>query len=712
MAVPCRQPGPRARQTFPLLRPVARPALVTVALIFSLGSLSFADASETAVTAKGQPPCLMLPVGSVQPRGWMLAQLEADLAGGVTGRYDDFHTSVTQRLFAAQQRVPGTWVPASRFPREKCWWSGEVEGSWYDGMGRSAILAGRQEDIDRMRAWVDDVLARYDETGYIGIYSPETRFPARGFDGELWTQSLAMEALLSWYEFTGDRRVLDAVTDTVRKSVNHYRAKGTYFKRPKSDGGVAHGVAYMHTLEWLWRLTGDDFFADAAVWLFQDYNTDFMVGSVKAGGPYLPDLQVDEMLDLEKPWRDHAPHTAESVHLPGIAGFFSGNERFKQASANLPVKLARHTNPGGGVVAGKLESIAEVSGGGDVAAEYCAKAAAVVALGRLFQYEPKPEFGDWIERCSLNAAQGARFPDGRACIYLSRDNRLGAENPETQGGREIFSAGHRCAACCTVNVPRVLPSYIAGMWYRATDRPALVANLYGPSRLQTKIAGTPVAIEQETDFPFCGKIDFRIDPKSPQAFDLVLRVPPNSGEVSLEAPGADIKREGRTIRLAKTWQPGDKVSVDFDFQMARRLQSDGRQAYYEWGPLVFALPIEPVVTELEEIEKEGKKTGFFDFAVKAADPSPWKTLDDPGSRFAKIDLPDGDPLNPWAQPTVALEGTLKSFEGQPVEVRLLPLGSTLLRRTTFPLTKEAALEANKMHQDSIMRPEDDPMREF
>jgi hypothetical protein len=40
------------------------------------------------------------------------------------------------------------------------------------------------------------------------------------------------------------------------------------------------------------------------------------------------------------------------------------------------------------------------------------------------------------------------------------------------------------------------------------------------------------------------------------------------------------------------------------------------------------------------------------------------------------------------------------------------MGSTLLRRTTFPLTKEAALEANKMHQDSIMRPEDDPMREF
>jgi hypothetical protein len=39
-----------------------------------------------------------------------------------------------------------------------------------------------------------------------------------------------------------------------------------------------------------------------------------------------------------------------------------------------------------------------------------------------------------------------------------------------------------------------------------------------------------------------------------------------------------------------------------------------------------------VVTELEEIEKDGKKTGFFDFAGKAADASPWKTLDAPGSR--------------------------------------------------------------------------------
>jgi hypothetical protein len=54
-------------------RTTATPVLVTSVLVCALGCWSFAATSETAATAKGQPPCLMLPVGSVQPRGWMLA---------------------------------------------------------------------------------------------------------------------------------------------------------------------------------------------------------------------------------------------------------------------------------------------------------------------------------------------------------------------------------------------------------------------------------------------------------------------------------------------------------------------------------------------------------------------------------------------------------------------------------------------------------------
>lgn len=683
--------------------------LCLLALGFTCMALSSAASSppaaglaETGGSEKPQPPFLMLPVGAVKPHGWMLEQLKADLAGGITGNYDAFHANVAGRLFAKQERVPGTKVMGSRGIAEKCWWAGEHEGYWHDGLVRAAILAGSKPDLERIRVWVEDILARSDETGYVGIYSPETRFPAKGFDGELWTQSRAMEALLAWYEFTGDRRVLDAVAGSVRKTIDHYREKGSYFQRPGVDGGITHGVGYMDTLEWLWRLTGDDWFADATAWLYEDYN-----------GYKNADLQVDNMLDPEKLWKEHTPHTAESLHLPGIAGFFSGDERFKKASSHVMPKLARHTNPGGGFIAGRLESIGEVIGGGDEANEYCSKTEAIITLGRLFQYEPDPALGDWSERCALNAAQGARFHDHHAgAIYLSRDNRLRADNADLQGGREIFSAAHRPAACCTLNVTRLLPSYIAGMWYSSTGQPGLFANLYGPSRLETEIGGTPVVIEQETTFPFSGQITFRIDPASPVAFDLVLRVPPNSGKIALNAPGAAIERSGRTIRLAKTWKPGDVVTVDFDFQVARRLQQDDRQAFYEWGPLVFALPLDPVVAPLKEIERNGEKTGFFDFVVNSSDPSRWATLDDPDATFVQTDLPDGDPLHPWSKPTVALDGALKTLKGEPLTARLLPLGSTLLRRTTFPLDREAAQEADKKHKGATMRDEDDPMRDF
>ncbi len=649
-----------------------------------------------------RPPYEILPVGAVKPQGWLLEQLRADLQEGISGNYDKFHSDVAGELFAKQNRVPGTKLTGSRGMNEKAWWAGEIEGNWHDGLVRSAILVDSESDLARIRTWVENILTRYNETGYIGIYSPESRFPARGFDGELWTQSRAMEALLAWYETTGDRRVLDAVSATVRKTISHYRGRGSYFQRPGADGGVAHGVGYMDTLEWLWRLTGDRFFADAAVWLYQDYN----------GFKGMDDLRTDHLLDIDKLWTDHTPHTSESMHMPGIAGFFSGNEKFLKASGNVLPKLLRHTNPGGGFIAGKLEAIGEVIGGGDEANEYCAKTQGVITLGRLFQYQPDLALGDWAERCALNAGQGARFHTANTgAIYLSRDNRLRADTPRLQGGREIYSAAHLCAACCTLNAVRLLPAYVAGMWYRSNKEPGFVASLYGASELKTDLNGTSVRIVQETDYPFSGKVRFRIETGKPVAFALTLRIPPNSGKVDVQCDGAEISREEKAIRLSKVWKAGDTLDVDFDFQVHRAVQQDGRQAFYEWGPLVFALPIKAEVTEWKPIERNGEKTAFHDFFVRPADPAPWATMDHPAAAFKRVDL-DGDRLDPWARPPVGLKGLLKKMDGTPFEASLVPLGSTILRRTTFPLTKEDAVEANKKHKGASFGDADDPMRDF
>ena len=77
------------------------------------------------------------------------------------------------------------------------------------------------------------------KTGYIGIYEKDSRFPDKGFDGVLWVQRRVFQALLGWYEYEKDERVLKAIESTVHKTIDHYR-NTTYFGREEGDGGVAH----------------------------------------------------------------------------------------------------------------------------------------------------------------------------------------------------------------------------------------------------------------------------------------------------------------------------------------------------------------------------------------------------------------------------------------------------------------------------------------
>lgn len=79
--------------------------------------------------------------------------------------------------------------------------------------------------------------------------------------------------------------------------------------------------------------------------------------------------------------------------------------------------------------------------------------------------------------------------------------------------------------------------------------------------------------------------------------------------------------------------------------------------------------------------------------------------------FERVDL-DGDRLDPWARPTVGLKGALRKMDGTPFEANLVPLDSTILRRTTFPITEKVALEATKKHKIDSFGDGQDPIRDF
>jgi len=58
-----------------------------------------------------------------------------------------------------------------------------------------------------------------------------------------------------------------------------------------------------------------------------------------------------------------------------------------------------------------------------------------------------------------------------------------------------------------------MPYYVASMWMKTEDKKTLVAALYGPSVLNTSIAGTQIEITQKTLYPLRIDIELYLKPE-------------------------------------------------------------------------------------------------------------------------------------------------------------------------------------------------------
>ena len=249
--------------------------------------------------------------------------------------------------------------------------------------------------------------------------------------------------------------------------------------------GVTHGLCYVDALQALHEITGEERYAAAAADLLRDFdawplpfpNDDFAAANL-----------ADPMRGLH----GHAVHTVE--HLRAVAFGSRDDSRLRSALH----KLRFSTTPSGAVIGDEsLHGLPHPQAG----YEYCSLTELVFGLGRSAQVLADPALGDWLERVTFNAAQGARAADGKALAYLCSDTRLDAtaHRPDSYSllngkhGRYKLSPTHDdIACCCNPNSTRVLPHYVSSMWLGRTDSPGLVALAYGPSELRTDVDGTYV----------------------------------------------------------------------------------------------------------------------------------------------------------------------------------------------------------------------------
>jgi hypothetical protein len=659
------------RDSLKLLAAVAGTALPWPALARDAPqAASAAPASSEAAGAAPGPVFTWLPLGEIEPAGWIREQMVRDLREGFAGSLGRLCHEASSDIFVSQRNSLHSQNVANRLG--VAWWNGESEGNWRAGFIMLAGLTGNATAMREADEYVAHILSSQDADGYLGIFAKEMRFQHAG---ELWTQACLLRGLLDYAELTGRADVAHAVQRAADLVVSSFGPG-----RQSLPWGESHDLMIADVMERLAHRTGDSKYRDFTLWMYESWSEHDPT----------PDTTLPSLLDLDAPFVQHGVHTAESIRVPLWLASATGRDDLGRAARHALEKLARYIEPSGSVVSQELI--------GDqrpdpttTEYEYCVSKETQLTFQSALQKTGVASFGDRVERVWFNAAQGARTPDGRAISYLTPDNRLRCDGRSLDGTRDeprnTFSPTHAdVAVCCNPNATEVAALFVRGMWMRR-GADTLAALLYGPCRVATTVSGVKVAIDERTAYPFESVVELAVAPERDVEFSLLLRDPEWSRGTTIDCAGAQITREGDYWRVTKRWTGGDTVRVTF-VPSVREVPAVNGEVALQYGALVFAKPIASTKT----VTKTYPLPGFEDthYVPVPGEPVDLRLRADArwtGFGLTPVQVASGPDLQrPFDSPAVALRGQMRRPDGTAVDVELVPMGNApLLRRVTFPL---------------------------
>ena len=184
-------------------------------------------------------PLIKLPTGSIRPEGWLRHQLEL-MAEGFTGRLTEI---------SPWCRWEGSAWAHPKGEGERGW---EELPYWLKGFTSLGYILGEERIIAESRKWIDAILASQREDGYFG---PESNLK----EMDLWPNMIALYALRTHYEATGDKRVIPFMLRYFRWQMTVPLEKFLPGSWQKIRGGDN-----LDSIHWLYNLTGEKWLLDAA----------------------------------------------------------------------------------------------------------------------------------------------------------------------------------------------------------------------------------------------------------------------------------------------------------------------------------------------------------------------------------------------------------------------------------------------------------------
>jgi len=320
---------------------------------------------------------------------------------------------------------------------------------------------------------------------------------------------------------------------------------------------------------------------------------------------------------------------------------------------------------------------------------------------------------DRLEMLAYNAKPGTCLPDYWAHQYDQQANQVlvsKAKRKWSSNGDDSNLYGlEPNFGCCTANMHQGWPKFVAHLWMATPDN-GLAAVAYGPSEVMAKVAdGVDAIIRETTDYPFDGRLRFKVQVTRMAEFPLYFRIPAWADGASLKAGGRTISTKPGTFAVVKrTWTSGDGVELNLPMRLRTETRYNNAVAIYR-GPLAFALKIGESYRRLKvhhdklpAVDWEITPTTPWNYGLILDREHPEKSVKVTTGKIGKL---------PFAQETAPVVLHVKGREvpewqfadnsagetptspiktGHPVtDLELVPYGSARLRITEFPVVDTA-----------------------
>ena len=511
-------------------------------------------------------PLIKLPVGKVQPKGWLRKYLELQKEG-LNGKLGT--------ISAWLDKNNNQWLSDAG---DHGW---EEIPYWLRGYCSLAYILDDEDMKRESQVWFDAVLSNLKDDGFLGPHNYENGNP------ELWAQMVMLWAMQTYYEHSGDQRVLDAMTDYFKWEMNvpdSQFLKGLWQEKRGGDN--------LWSVLWLYNRTGDESILPLADKLHRNTS--------------------DWTMENDLPnW--HGVNVAQGFREPATYYMYTGDDNMLNATYNaFNTMRTRYGQMPGGMYAAD-ENAREGYFDPRNGAETCALVEQMASDEILMGITGDPFWADHCENVALNSFTAAMTPDMKALRYITSANMAISDEklhgPSIDNNlRGMLSMSPFSSRCCQHNHGMGWP-YYAEHLVMATADGGLATMLYAPNETSALVAdGKSVTLTETTNYPFDDTVTLTLNTGDAVAFPMYLRIPQWAEGALVKVNGVVQPASGaagKYVCLNRQWNDGDIIELTMPMSMSANVWQQNKGCVsVNYGPLTLSLKIDEISEQHDSRDRD------------------------------------------------------------------------------------------------------------